>query len=54
MTDQRNDTEHCVLGKKQIFERRDPKAICFNGMDYNRTKSVGACLCKREDYSWYV
>jgi len=51
VTDQRNDTEHCVLGKKQIFERRDPKAICFNGMDYNRTKSVGACLCKREDYS---
>ena len=51
-TDQRNDTEKCVLGKKQMFERRKAKSVCFNGMNYDRPIRVEPCECQREDFKW--
>ena len=54
LSDGRNFSEHCLLGKKQVFERRDPEARCFNGYDYDRPVLSSSCLCKREDYMWLV
>ena len=52
VTDQRNDTERCVLGKKQKFERRKAKQVCYNGRNYDRPIEVAPCLCVREDFKW--
>nr|AAC63362.1 head-activator binding protein precursor [Hydra viridissima] len=50
VTDLRNSTQHCLLGKKQIYKRRDPTSLCYNGYDYDRPISSFPCLCTREDY----
>lgn len=50
VTDRRNDSEHCLLGKKQVFERRDPTKRCYNGYNYDRAISSAPCLCTREDF----
>ena len=54
VTDQRNDTEKCVLGKKQKFLRRKAKSVCLNGMNYDRPIRVEPCECRREDFKWLV
>jgi len=54
LTDQRNDSQHCSLGKKQKFERRLPDSKCVNGYNYDRAVSVGNCICTRQDFMWYV
>lgn len=43
----------CVLGQTQIFQRRAPKANCYNGMNYNRPIQTVTCDCDIEDYTWY-
>lgn len=40
----------CLLGRKTIYERRDPNSVCYNGRDYDRPIEVENCTCTREDY----
>ncbi|KAK8747660.1 hypothetical protein OTU49_016520, partial [Cherax quadricarinatus] len=40
----------CLLGRKQVYERRVPRSDCFNGIDYDRPISVENCFCDREDF----
>lgn len=41
----------CVLGQTQIFQRRAPKANCYNGMNYDRPSQTLTCDCDIEDYT---
>merc|ERR1719450_274916 len=50
VVDHRNDTNYCVLGKKQAFERRMPNARCYNGYNYDRANYSSPCECEMEDY----
>ena len=52
VADPRNDTEKCLLGKVQAFERRDPTVKCLNGYNYTRLASSSICACTREDFEW--
>lgn len=40
----------CLLGRKDITERRVPHAKCYNGEDYIRPFTVKNCSCTREDF----
>lgn len=42
----------CVLGQTQVFQRRAPKANCYNGMNYDRPVQTMTCDCDTEDYTW--
>eukprot|EP00794_Sanderia_malayensis_P010865 gene10865-12020_t len=44
------DTFNCLLGKRQMFEKRAPLERCFNGMDYDRPVTMTNCPCTREDF----
>lgn len=44
----------CLLGRKDITERRVPHAKCYNGEDYIRPFTVKNCSCTREDFEWFV
>ncbi|XP_065643825.1 sortilin-related receptor isoform X5 [Hydra vulgaris] len=50
VSDLRNSTEHCLLGKKQLYERRDPNSRCYNGRNYDRLISSDSCICTRDDF----
>ncbi|XP_050441242.1 sortilin-related receptor-like isoform X2 [Adelges cooleyi] len=41
----------CVLGQTQIFQRRAPKANCYNGLNYARPVQTVACDCDIEDFT---
>lgn len=41
---------NCLLGRKQVYERRIPHANCYNGIDYDRPVSVENCPCNRDDF----
>ncbi|XP_076042677.1 sortilin-related receptor-like [Oratosquilla oratoria] len=40
----------CLLGRKEVYERRVAHSNCFNGRNYDRPISVENCPCEREDY----
>ncbi|KAF2366491.1 Sortilin N-terminal [Trinorchestia longiramus] len=40
----------CLLGRYEVFEKRLPKANCYNGFNYDRPISVLNCPCSRQDY----
>ncbi|CAL4091361.1 unnamed protein product, partial [Meganyctiphanes norvegica] len=40
----------CLLGRKEVYERRIPHTNCYNGLDYDRPISAKNCPCTREDY----
>ncbi|XP_042228900.1 sortilin-related receptor-like isoform X2 [Homarus americanus] len=40
----------CLLGRKQVFERRVPHSNCLNQVNYDRPISVENCPCDREDF----
>ncbi|XP_045625309.2 sortilin-related receptor isoform X2 [Procambarus clarkii] len=40
----------CLLGRKQVYERRAPHKNCFNGINYDRPILVENCPCDREDF----
>ncbi|XP_071524036.1 sortilin-related receptor-like isoform X2 [Panulirus ornatus] len=40
----------CLLGRKQVYERRIPHTNCFSGVNYDRPISVENCPCDREDF----
>ncbi|KAK7076324.1 Sortilin-related receptor [Halocaridina rubra] len=40
----------CLLGRKEVYERRVPHSNCFNGVDYDRPISVENCPCDRDDF----
>ncbi|XP_040564909.1 sortilin-related receptor [Lepeophtheirus salmonis] len=42
--------KNCLLGRKQIFERRMVHSNCYNGLDYVRTIKVENCDCERSDF----
>ena len=52
LSDLRNNSQHCSLGKKQKFERRLADTKCYNGYNYDRPVQVSNCLCTREDFTW--
>ncbi|KAK9831811.1 hypothetical protein WJX74_010382 [Apatococcus lobatus] len=39
----------CMLGQNYTIERRKPDTRCFNGRDYHRPNSTGACECQAAD-----
>ena len=43
----------CVLGRRDVYQRRSPKADCFNGEDYTRAKRMEVCECTHLDYRCY-
>ena len=43
----------CILGEKEIFERKIANHLCFNGGEYERYINKSVCPCTREDYEWY-
>jgi len=40
----------CVLGRRETFKRRSPKANCYNGLDFTRSTVVESCPCSHTDY----
>ena len=36
----------CMLGQNYTIERRKPETRCFNGREYHRPNSTGACDCQ--------
>ena len=41
---------YCLLGRKEIYERRMVNANCYNGRDYERLISVENCQCEKNDF----
>ena len=44
----------CILGEKEVFERKVANHQCRNGGEYERDISRTTCPCSREDYEWYA
>lgn len=40
----------CLLGRKQVYERRITHANCYSGVSYDRPVSIENCPCDREDF----
>ena len=40
----------CVMGRRDVFRRRSPKADCYNGDDFTHAKRVENCPCTHSDY----
>lgn len=40
----------CLLGRKEVYERRIGHSNCYNGQNYDRPISVENCPCNREDF----
>ncbi|CAM1301835.1 SORL1 (predicted), partial [Pycnogonum litorale] len=40
----------CLIGQKEIFKRRIPRAKCYNGKNYDRPVHIENCPCGRHDY----
>lgn len=41
---------HCLLGRKQIYQRRIPNHKCYNGRGYIRPVTERTCACERSDF----
>ncbi|XP_050528252.1 sortilin-related receptor-like isoform X2 [Daktulosphaira vitifoliae] len=41
----------CVLGQTQVFQRRAPKANCYNGLNYARPIQTTVCDCDVDDFT---
>ncbi len=46
----RGKHRNCLLGRKEVYERRMVHANCHNGRDYQRLLSVESCACDKSDY----
>jgi len=40
----------CVMGRRDVFRRRSPRADCYNGQDLTQSKRVEVCPCTHFDY----
>ncbi|KAK7863063.1 hypothetical protein R5R35_006484 [Gryllus longicercus] len=40
----------CILGRKEVYERRIPTINCYNGKDYVRPVKMEVCECYAEDF----
>ncbi|RUS78213.1 hypothetical protein EGW08_014027, partial [Elysia chlorotica] len=40
----------CLLGRITQYQRRNAKALCYNGKDFVRESVESNCLCAREDF----
>ena len=40
----------CVLGRREVYRRRSPKANCYNGLEFSHRTRVEACPCSHYDY----
>lgn len=45
-----NSSVSCVLGSRNIFQRRLPHTNCYNGIDYQRPVRREVCECSRRDF----
>lgn len=45
-----NSGRHCLLGRRDVYERRAPKANCYNGINYDRLVKSENCPCTRDDF----
>ena len=52
LASQHNVSDHCLLGRHQVYERRRENSRCYNGYNYDRPIKVSNCQCTREDYQW--
>ncbi|TRY76952.1 hypothetical protein TCAL_09210 [Tigriopus californicus] len=41
---------NCILGRKEVYERRMINSNCYNGLDYERRVTVETCGCDQSDY----
>lgn len=41
---------NCLLGRKEVYERRMVKKNCYNGREYERPITSMNCECERSDY----
>ncbi|QQP39676.1 Sortilinrelated receptor_ L(DLR class) A repeatscontaininglike [Caligus rogercresseyi] len=41
---------NCLLGRKEVFERRVVHTNCYNGLKYDRLVKVENCHCERSDF----
>ena len=41
---------NCLLGRKEVYERRMVKTNCYNGREYERRILSENCECERSDY----
>jgi hypothetical protein len=41
---------NCLLGRKEIYERRMVNTNCYNGRDREKLVTVENCVCDRSDY----
>ncbi|KAF7694133.1 sortilin isoform X2 [Silurus meridionalis] len=46
----KSETNGCVLGYKETFQRLRKTSVCRNGRNYVVRKQQKLCLCSREDY----
>lgn len=49
-TEDLNKTESCVLGRKEVFRRRAPRANCYIGLDHTQPVKTVSCQCQAKDY----
>ncbi|KAL0266712.1 UNVERIFIED_CONTAM: hypothetical protein PYX00_009183 [Menopon gallinae] len=40
----------CILGRKEVYQRRIPHSNCYNGRDYERPIKIEVCECDAEDF----
>ncbi|KAK3518226.1 hypothetical protein QTP70_033936 [Hemibagrus guttatus] len=50
---QDSETDGCVLGYKETFQRLKKMSVCRKGNNYVVSKQHKPCPCSREDYMWY-
>lgn len=41
---------NCILGRKEVYERRTIHSNCYNGLNYERRVTVQNCGCDRSDF----
>eukprot|EP00095_Tigriopus_kingsejongensis_P005304 maker-scaffold337_size202799-snap-gene-0.21 protein:Tk05304 transcript:maker-scaffold337_size202799-snap-gene-0.21-mRNA-1 annotation:"sortilin-related receptor" len=41
---------NCILGRKEVYERRMINSNCYNGLDYERRVTMENCGCDRSDF----
>lgn len=46
------ETDGCVLGYKETFQRLKSMSVCRKGRNYVVSKEQRPCPCSREDYMW--
>ncbi|KAM9770526.1 LOW QUALITY PROTEIN: VPS10 domain-containing receptor SorCS3-like [Menidia menidia] len=45
-----NQGEPCVMGQKQIYQRRRPGSHCMPGGDFSTVQSAESCICRAHDF----